>query len=71
MAPVTVPEGHVFVRGDHRDRSNDSTNPRIGPVPISRVKGRALFIYLSCVDEPGGWWICDHARWDRLFDSVR
>ncbi|MAQ14347.1 MAG: signal peptidase I [Sandaracinus sp.] len=69
--PVTVPPGHVYVRGDHRDRSNDSTNPHIGAVPIERVKGRALFIYLSCDDEPGGVNFCDRPRWPRFFDSVR
>ena len=69
--PLTVPEGHVYVRGDHRDRSNDSTNPMIGAVPIERVKGRALFIYLSCEDEPGGVNFCDQPRWSRFFDSVR
>ena len=69
--PITVPEGHVYVRGDHRDRSNDSTNPSIGAVPVDRVKGRALFIYLSCEDEPGGVNFCDHARWGRFFDGVR
>ena len=78
--PVTVPEGHVFVRGDHRDRSNDSTNPRIGPVPINRIKGRALSIYLSCYDDPeaegkfgfGRFRLeCDEARWDRFFMMVR
>ncbi len=46
-APFRIPEGHIYIRGDHRDRSNDSTNPLIGPVPVSRVKGKALFIYLS------------------------
>lgn len=35
----TVPTGHLFLRGDHRDRSNDSTNPMIGTVPLSRVIG--------------------------------
>ena len=45
--PIPVPEGHVYVRGDHRDHSNDSTNPLIGPVPISRIKGIAKLIYVS------------------------
>ncbi|MEM9863547.1 MAG: signal peptidase I [Myxococcota bacterium] len=74
---TTIPEGHVFVRGDHRDRSNDSTNPLIGPVHISRIKGRALAIYLSCEgDGSGGFGVgrfrveCD-PRWSRFFMSVR
>jgi signal peptidase I len=45
--PILIPEGHVFVLGDHRNQSNDSRNPMVGPIPIARLKGRALFIYLS------------------------
>ncbi len=60
--PVTVPPGHIFVMGDHRDRSNDSRNPRVGMIPASRVKGRALAIYWSNEGD---------IRWDRIFDSVR
>lgn len=53
--PIEVPEGHVFVLGDHRDRSNDSRF--FGPVPISCVKGQALVIY---------WSNDDGVRWHRL-----
>jgi signal peptidase I len=42
MLPVEVPEGHVFVVGDHRDRSNDSR--AFGPIPTSRIRGRVLFV---------------------------
>lgn len=42
MSPVRVPEGHVFVLGDHRDRSNDSRS--LGPIPVTRVRGRVLFV---------------------------
>ncbi len=57
MREVLVEPGTVFVLGDHRDRSNDSRNPRIGLVPVTRVRGRALLVYWS--DAPGraGTWI--------------
>lgn len=42
MAPVTVPEGDVFIMGDHRDRSNDSR--AFGPVPVTLLRGRVLFV---------------------------
>lgn len=57
--PIVVPEGHVYIMGDHRDRSNDSRF--FGTVPIERVKGRALVIY---------WSNQDGVRWSRLFEGV-
>ena len=60
---IVIPEGHVFVMGDHRDRSNDSTNPDLGPVAIRRIKGRVLFIYASYSPFSG-------CRGDRLGSSV-
>jgi hypothetical protein len=48
--------------GDHRDQSNDSRNPGVGMVPFTRLKGPALFIYLS---GPMG-----EIRWNRTFSGV-
>jgi signal peptidase I len=61
--PVHVPEGHIYVLGDHRDSSNDSRNPAVGAIPINRVKGRALSIYWSSGEEG--------VRWSRMLHNVQ
>jgi signal peptidase I len=63
VGPVELDDDHIFVLGDHRDASNDSRNDMLGPIPLARIKGRALFIYWSNAPEEG-------PRWDRLFDGV-
>lgn len=40
---VTVPPGHVFVMGDHRNRSEDSRF--FGVVDVDRVIGKAWLVY--------------------------
>ena len=45
VGPTVVPEGHVYLRGDHRDMSNDSTNALMGPVASTRVVGDMVEVY--------------------------
>ena len=40
-----MPDGHVFCMGDNRDHSYDSR--AWGPVPLSNILGRALFVWWS------------------------
>ena len=45
FGPLIVPPDEIFVLGDHRDASDDSRY--WGTVPINRIEGRVLCIWLS------------------------
>jgi signal peptidase I len=42
LPPVRVPDGSIYVLGDHRTRSNDSRS--FGPVRASLLRGKVLFM---------------------------
>jgi signal peptidase I len=61
--PTKVPENHLFVMGDNRDRSYDSRF--WGFVNLDDVRGKAFLIYWSW-DGSDRW-----VRWERLANLIR
>lgn len=67
-AAFTIDPGHIYVLGDHRDRSNDSR--ALGPIPIERVKGQVLSIYWSSEGGSAGCASLEGLRTERIFQGV-
>ena len=81
LAPLDIPDDHLFCLGDNRDESQDSRV--FGPVPRSTIRGRALLVYWSFDNDdrasarglgrlfytPLNFF--SKTRWDRQFTLVR
>ncbi|MFQ5630372.1 MAG: signal peptidase I [bacterium] len=64
MAPVVVPEGHLFMMGDNRDNSYDSRS--WGFVPRDNILGEAIVVYWSSIANLPLYDVLNKIRWGRI-----
>ncbi len=62
LGPIVVPQGEVFLLGDHRDNSDDSRY--WGMVPKSNLDGKAILIWYSVNPE------ATSIRWNRILTPL-
>lgn len=68
MAPMVVPEGHLFVLGDNRYESDDSRSGWL--VPVERLRGKVKRIWFSWGPVEGAEAENQGFRWDRLWQAI-